>query len=395
MNRTEKDVIEIIKEFISGKEAKISENPDWLAIFLEMRSQAVAPLGYDIYKKYRASEFDPVLDQKWSQNKFSQVNSWYYLLEAQQELVDLLSEAGYDFAIMKGIANAVFYPTPELRKSGDIDFLVRWNQYQEVYEFLLKNGYELKEEQEEDKHHLILTKHNVIFELHRRPGGTKLDDSPETKALNQFFEEGIDEVEIIRFGEYSFPVLPVLQNGIMLLVHFAGHMRGGVGFRHLLDWMVYVKEYLTDQYWKDSFSDAAERAGLNELAKVMTKTCQRCFGLNSGLTWCRDADKDLCKKFLEFLVVQGDFGTKAKNDEEVKVLTEASSLKRGFNKLYVSSLYSLPAARDYYILRPAALVYQLLRYVVRGLKMKNPAKTLRKSKMISDERRDMFFRLRV
>ena len=100
MNRTEKDVIEIIKEFISGKEAKISENPDWLAIFLEMRSQAVAPLGYDIYKKYRASEFDPVLDQKWSQNKFSQVNSWYYLLEAQQELVDLLSEAGYDFFIL-------------------------------------------------------------------------------------------------------------------------------------------------------------------------------------------------------------------------------------------------------------------------------------------------------
>ncbi len=395
MNQTEKDVIEILKEVMSGKAAEISDETDWLSVYIEMRNQAVEPFGYDVYKKYRTSEFDVILDKKWSQTKLSQVNSWYYMLEAQQELVDLLNGAGYDFAIMKGIANAVLYPIPELRKSGDIDFLVRWNQYEEIYEFLLNNGYKLKEEQEEDKHHLVLSKNNVTFELHRRPGGTKSDDSRGTKALNMFFEEGLDNVQIIKYGEYSFPILPDLQNGVMLLVHFAGHMRRGVGFRHLLDWMVYAEKYLTDQYWNDAFSEAADQAGLQELAKVMTKTCQRCFGLNSRLIWCRDVDKDLCKQFLEYLVDQGDFGSKAKNEEEIKVLTEASSIKGGFNRLYISSLYSLPAARKHYILRPVAVVYQIFRYMVRGFTMKNPLRTLKLSKRISNQRSEMLSRLRV
>ncbi len=395
MKRTEKDVIEIIKEYMSGKCARLSDNPDWIRIFIEMRNQAIAPFGYEIYKKYRSCEADPVLDKEWSQAVYAQMNSWYYMMDVQQELVNLLRLAGYDFAVMKGIANAVQYPEPGLRKSGDIDFLVRWDQYEEICQFLLENGYSPGEDQEKDKHHIILTKDSITFELHKRPGGTKLDDSPETTALNEFFQEGLDNVKIVKYEDYYFPVLPDLQNGIMLLVHFAGHMRSGVGLRHLLDWMVYAKQNLSDQYWEDSFKYAAEQAGVAELAKVMTYTCQRCFGLSSKLSWCRDVDSVLCKSFLNYLVEQGDFGSKVKNDKEVKVLTEAKDIRGGLKRAYISSLYSMPAARKYWVLRPLAFLYQLGRYVYFGMRQKDALKTLAESKSRSDRRHAMFSDLHV
>ena len=51
MNQTERDEIEIIKEALSGGEADLSAEPDWWAIYRDMSQQAVAPLGYEIYKK--------------------------------------------------------------------------------------------------------------------------------------------------------------------------------------------------------------------------------------------------------------------------------------------------------------------------------------------------------
>ena len=253
MNRTERDEIEIIKEALSGGAADLSAEPDWWAIYKDMSQQAVAPLGYEIYKKRKGSFNDTDLDREWSQSVIEQYNSWYMLMYCQQELVNLLSSAGFDFAIMKGMANAVLYPVPELRKSGDIDFLVREDEYESVYQLLLDNGYSKTEELDKAEYHVVLTKDDVVFELHKRPGGTKMDGSPESQALIDFFSHGLDNVGYVEVDKYYFPVLPTLQKGMTLLIHFAGHMREGVGIRHLLDWMVYAEHYLSDQYWEEHF----------------------------------------------------------------------------------------------------------------------------------------------
>ena len=396
MNRTERDEIEIIKEALSGGAADLSAEPDWWAIYKDMSQQAVAPLGYEIYKKRKGSFNDTDLDREWSQSVIEQYNSWYMLMYCQQELVNLLSSAGFDFAIMKGMANAVLYPVPELRKSGDIDFLVREDEYESVYQLLLDNGYSKTEELDKDEYHVVLTKDDVVFELHKRPGGTKMDGSPESQALIDFFSHGLDNVGYVEVDKYYFPVLPTLQKGMTLLIHFAGHMREGVGIRHLLDWMVYAEHYLSDQYWEEHFCAEAEKVHLKELAKVMTKVCQRCFGLNNDLTWCKDADSSLCRQLLEYLINEGDFGKKgAFENRGVKLLSESKGIKGFFGRLNYSSKYSMPAARENLLLRPFAWVYQIIRYLHISIIRGNPLKKLSQDKKKSDEIKNLFVDLHI
>ena len=396
MNRTERDEIEIIKEALSGGAADLSAEPDGWAIYKDMSQQAVAPLGYEIYKKRKGSFNDTDLDREWSQSVIEQYNSWYMLMYCQQELVNLLSSAGFDFAIMKGMANAVLYPVPELRKSGDIDFLVREDEYESVYQLLLDNGYSKTEELDKAEYHVVLTKDDVVFELHKRPGGTKMDGSPESQALIDFFSHGLDNVGYVEVDKYYFPVLPTLQKGMTLLIHFAGHMREGVGIRHLLDWMVYAEHYLSDQYWEEHFCAEAEKVHLKELAKVMTKVCQRCFGLNNDLTWCKDADSSLCRQLLEYLINEGDFGKKgAFENRGVKLLSESKGIKGFFGRLNYSSKYSMPAARENLLLRPFAWVYQIIRYLHISIIRGNPLKKLSQDKKKSDEIRNLFVDLHI
>ena len=396
MNQTERDEIEIIKEALSGGAADLSAEPDWWAIYKDMSQQAVAPLGYEIYKKRKGSFTDTDLDREWSQSVIEQYNSWYMLMYCQQELVNLLSSAGFDFAIMKGMANAVLYPVPELRKSGDIDFLVREDEYESVYQLLLDNGYSKTEELDKAEYHVVLTKDDVVFELHKRPGGTKMDGSPESQALIDFFSHGLDNVGYVEVDKYYFPVLPTLQKGMTLLIHFAGHMREGVGIRHLLDWMVYAEHYLSDQYWEEHFCAEAEKVHLKELAKVMTKVCQRCFGLNNDLTWCKDADSSLCRQLLEYLINEGDFGKKgAFENRGVKLLSESKGIKGFFGRLNYSSKYSMPAARENLLLRPFAWVYQIIRYLHISIIRGNPLKKLSQDKKKSDEIKNLFVDLHI
>ena len=396
MNRTERDEIEIIKEALSGGAADLSAEPDWWAIYKDMSQQAVAPLGYEIYKKRKGSFNDTDLDREWSQSVIEQYNSWYMLMYCQQELVNLLSSAGFDFAIMKGMANAVLYPVPELRKSGDIDVLVREDEYESVYQLLLDNGYSKTEELDKAEYHVVLTKDDVVFELHKRPGGTKMDGSPESQALIDFFSHGLDNVGYVEVDKYYFPVLPTLQKGMTLLIHFAGHMREGVGIRHLLDWMVYAEHYLSDQYWEEHFCAEAEKVHLKELAKVMTKVCQRCFGLNNDLTWCKDADSSLCRQLLEYLINEGDFGKKgAFENRGVKLLSESKGIKGFFGRLNYSSKYSMPAARENLLLRPFAWVYQIIRYLHISIIRGNPLKKLSQDKKKSDEIKNLFVDLHI
>ncbi len=396
MNQTERDEIEIIKEALSGGSADLSAEPDWWGIYKDMSQQAVAPLGYEIYKKRKGSFTDTDLDREWSQSVIEQYNSWYMLMYCQQELVNLLSSAGFDFAIMKGMTNAVLYPVPELRKSGDIDFLVREDEYESVYQLLLDNGYLKTEELDKAEYHVVLTKDDVVFELHKRPGGTKMDGSPESQALIDFFSHGLDNVEYVEVDKYSFPVLPTLQNGMTLLVHFAGHMREGVGIRHLLDWMVYAERYLSDQYWEEHFCAEAEKVHLKDLAKVMTKVCQRCFGLNNDLTWCRDADSSSCRRLLEYLICEGDFGKKgAFENRGVKLMSESKGIKGFLGRLNYSSKYSMPAARNNLLLRPFAWGYQLIRYLYFSIMRGNPLKMISEDKKKSDEIKELFVNLNI
>ena len=119
MNQNEKTTIDILKEAISEKEVNIDVDIDLNQVIQEMQDQAVLPMGfYILHKKGLISE---AAKPEYERCILNQVAMWYLMLEAQNQIMQVLVNKGYQVAIMKGFANAVLYPIPSMRTLGDID----------------------------------------------------------------------------------------------------------------------------------------------------------------------------------------------------------------------------------------------------------------------------------
>ena len=367
MFQSEELSLKIIREAISGQEESIPINCDWHAIEKEMASQAILPLAYNVMKRgcIPAGDFR----RGWIDYILQSIAGWYMMLDVQNELVQILEDSGYKFVIMKGFANAVLYPKPEIRTTGDVDFLVRRDEFDTIYQMLQEKGFHPIGDNDVGKHHLKLRRKGVLFEMHKRPAGTMRNNSMENQNIISYFEKGLEQAHRVELYGYSFPVFEPVRNGLMLLMHTAGHMQEGIGIRHLLDWGLYADRYLSDDFWNDEFQQRAVDVKVEKLAIMLTRICQLELGLCVGRSWCKNININNCYELLDYMVAQGNFGHKAGSEYAgVRFFTESLEPEGFFKRLDRSSCYSLPIVNKYPALRPIGWFYQMGRYIVKGLK---------------------------
>ena len=366
MDWAEENSLKIIREAITGQAEELSPDTDWLALEQELNKQALLPMAYNTLKRGCLPEGQ--LRDAWIGFIIQHISAWYRILEVQNEMVQILTDSGYKFVIMKGFANAVLYPKPEIRTTGDVDFLVLDEEFNEIYQMLQAKGFEPTGEGDAGKHHMNLKKNDVLFEMHKRPAGTMRKKSKDNQKVIDYFKEGLRHTDIVELYGYKFPVFDPVRNGLILLMHTAGHMQGGLGIRHLLDWGMYAEKYLTDTFWNDEFCQAAAGIHVDELALSMTAICQKEFGLCKDRSWCMEADEDTCYALLEYMLNQGNFGRKAgEADAGAKFFTESMNTGGLFRRFDRSATYSMPIIKKYPILRPIGWVYQMGRYIKRGM----------------------------
>ena len=394
MLNTEKNMLHIIMQIFQREPVDLPSEANLTELYEELYMQSLVPLTYPYLKSFLPKESE--IGAKWLERFAQQSYRWFSMMEAQKELTELLTKCGYAHAILKGSANGIYYPHPQLRYSSDIDFLVRVEEIDEIYDMLLGNGFEPHGEKDDSKHHLELQKRNVIFEMHKRPGGSRVEDKQTDQELFAFFQNGLNDVEFVTCGKYSIPILPRLQNAMVLLMHTAQHLQSGLGIRHILDWMTFAKDNVDDDFWYNELAPMAQKGNVYPLAKIMTKMCQKYLGLSKELTWCQDADDELCDMLMEYVFQQGDFGTKAgEKDAEVRVLTDVQKSGGFIKRFKDSSLYSMPAARKYKILLPVAWIYQLFRYATSWIMREHPLRTFRQNRKTAKKRAKFFKELGI
>lgn len=366
MDWAEENSLKIIREAISGQVEEFPPDTDWGVLEKELNNQALLPMAYNVLNRGCIPEGG--LRDIWIGFIIQHISAWYRILEVQDSLVRAMAESGYQFVIMKGFANAAMYPKPEIRTTGDVDFLVRIEEFDEIYQMLQTKGFVPTGEGDSGKHHMNLKKDGVLFEMHKRPAGTMRKYSPDNQKVIDYFQEGLDHTDTVDLYGYKFPVFDPVRNGLMLLMHTAGHMQGGIGIRHLLDWGMYADKYLTDAFWNDEFRQTAEKVHVDDLALTMTGICQRKLGLCRDSNWCRKADEVTCDELLAYMMFQGNFGRKAgEADAGAKFFTESMNSGGLFRRLDRSASYSMPIIKKYPILRPVGWIYQMGRYIGLGL----------------------------
>ena len=283
------------------------------------------------------------------------------ILYAQDELVSLLQNANIPMVILKGAAAAVYYAEPMQRTMGDIDLIVPKNEFENAQRLMDNSCYrrECEDAENPDNRHIAYQKDGITIELHRRFSSDGID-------IERYVQQGLEQMQEGEIAGHCFPMLPPLENGLVLLAHVAQHLRNGLGLRQMIDWMMYVHAVLTDEYWRASFRPAAADCGLETLAITATRLCQKYLGLPDPITWCDGADDKLTDDLLENLLVTGNFGHTHGPGSSVETVT--TNIKRTglFRYLQKQGEHNWKAYQDHAALRPFCWAYQICRYIRRG-----------------------------
>lgn len=390
MNANLYDIIfPLLRTALWGKETypfSCESDVDWEAVNQELKEQTIHHLPIDIL-----GEVDVANSLSYLQQGGAALQSWYRLMQEQQALFDLFQKEHIPFVVLKGSAADCYYPNPYYRCMGDIDIIVRPDDFERAAACMEASGYALDSANPRHKEY----KHNrVIIELHRL--FSFLKDQETDLWMDQMIYAAIDRAQIVSMDSFSFPMLPPLENGLVLLAHINQHMEKGLGFRQIIDWMLYVDKEMTDAFWNTQFAPIAERIGLKTLAITVTFLCQKYLGLSKELTFCKDADPDLADALLEYIIEQGNFGQKkgVKGNAAANVLS-FKDIPTFFSLLQKRGLRTWELLKKYPFLKPFAWLYQICRYIKLGLQRKNPFRKLKEEYAESKIRDEFFTRLQV
>ena len=359
-------LLQLLRSSLWGQE-RFPFNPapdtDWQAVYTELCHQTVQHLPVDLLVAA-----DPAHAMEYIQNAARNIQKWHYLMTQQQSICQMLSDAGIPCAVLKGAASASFYPQPDHRCMGDIDLIVRPEDYDRALA-LFQSPWKVMEE---SHRHADLHKKNLTLELHRKFSAFRSEEL--CKILDDMILGGIDQGETCAIERYTFPALPKKATGLVFLTHINSHMERGLGLRQMIDWMMYVDRELDDQFWQAEFQQAARQLGLEKLALTVTRMCQIYLGLREDITWCREADEALCAQLLEHTFRQGNFGRKLPSDINmaVSVFSTAKNIPQFFRALQRRGMITWPAAQKHPILHPFAWLYQIFRYIRLGFQKSNP-----------------------
>lgn len=397
LNKNENKIIfDIVQAALFQKEIEISKKVELNRIFQEMKDQTIAGIPYEWLSSKNI--LDVETKKQWDKFMMFQMAFWIKLMQEQENLIQLMKQNYINMVILKGTAAAIYYPKPEVRSMGDIDFFVNPKDFQKACKIMIENGYRSVHEKQTSPHHIAFKKNKVTFEVHKSLSIIARNHvGNHQEYLQTFMENGLVLAEQKKIEHWEFPTFPRLQSGLVLLLHITQHLKTGLGLRQILDWSMFVNQELDDEIWKTEFQPILQKIGLETMAITVTRMSQIYLGLTTeGITWCLSADQKLCEKLLEYFMEKGNFGKKAAEKERgVKVLSVDKNLLEFLKKLQYNGRNNWKLTEKYWILRPFAWIYQMCIYIQLALNRKHPISTFRKDWKKSRERIQLFRKLKL
>ena len=267
-----------------------------------LRSHALTQIPNTLLQ---AENMPQTLREQWQKELYVQKLQFGQYLIQQDSVLRMFSQAGIPCAVLKGTVSASYYPQPAYRAMGDMDLLVRPADQKKAVELLMTDGFRPFGCSDEIEQGFL--KASVPLELHI--GACANEKYSDT--INAFLWKHFGELERKALYGYAFPCMTEICNGLILLEHMHHHFRNTLGFRQVIDWMMYVDAHLDDDAWNSTMGSLFAQFGLEQFAVVVTAMCQRYFGLRTAdITWTERADAALCEELFEHIYTMGNFGRK-------------------------------------------------------------------------------------
>lgn len=153
------------------------------------------------------------------------------------ELCKWLMTEKIRFMVVKGQTIAALYPFPDLRQSGDIDYIVHPNDWEKAYHLLCTKSLDGIQENNSEKHVEWQTD-NIQYEMHRTLASFSFPKHQQywKRVVEQEMWEKLWSAKI---KEYPVPTLTPIYSVIYTFVHIFEHfIKEGIGLRQIVDWRV-------------------------------------------------------------------------------------------------------------------------------------------------------------
>lgn len=365
---------------------------DWKSVMDESRAQSVHLLCFDAAKNH-IDLMPGEVYSKWIYIATKTLFNNLKVIKDQRQLTTLLEKNDIPYIILKGASSAYYYPDSEKRTYGDIDFLTCAEDYKRTAKLLEGEGF--VDDKRHHQVHLAFKKPlHTQLELHREiagiPGGRQ-------GAVIRDYLKNVVRLNAVNDNTIFYRPSDDM-HGLIILLHTIHHIiAGGIGFRHICDWAVFVNKTHNQSFWQNQLLPLFQKAGVLKFAFVLTEACVKYLGITRPM-WLKNVDKELAHEFLSEIFRGGNFGRKNAEggasfmlSKDFGRLTIRGKLANMLKTLNNTNKQVYPILNKAPWLYPFIMVWRVLRYAV--LVLMGKRKSLLKISRYTDKRNTLFTKL--
>ena len=287
----------------------------WKQIIKEAQAQAVSAVVFDGMQRWiedGLGEIDKQLMLQWYGHVMMIERQNLKVNHVMGEITELLNKNDIPFVIMKGQTVAHLYPAPLHRQPGDIDILVKSNDFTKACKVFEATGAFAGEIAPEK--HTEFSFHHVVIELHH----TMIDLSNK-KAIQYIQNLSLSSLkEDKEVSGITVPCFRPAINCVYMLSHMVHHLlTEGLGLRQVCDWMMLMKRIENGEYGNIPELKYEILTHLNGFRLQKAYNTFLALGIKwfslSETIWGYDVNnktKKRADKLLEYILESGNFGRK-------------------------------------------------------------------------------------
>lgn len=280
---------------------------DWETMYDMSKKQAVIGVVFESVQRMGQNATIPrQLKMNWFY-KVNQIKTRNMLLNQRSaELVSMFRQDGFDCCVLKGQGNAMMYPNPYARSSGDIDLQVKGGR-DLVVQYVKKRFPHTKTAYQHVDYPIFK---KVPVEVHYLP--VFLNNPFYNKRLKRWFDNRSEEMyshEVdLPDGAGRIPVPSLRFNIVFQLAHLMHHLLDeGIGLRHMLDYYFLLLKVYEERISLAGMSDELDRLGLRKFAGAVMYIMHDVLGLDEAFLIV-PVDEGRGRTLLNEILGGGNFG---------------------------------------------------------------------------------------
>ena len=351
-------LLHLLRAFINGTVPEKREDIDWNnLITLAGIHQVQGMVGY-LSMQYKLCS-EPQMAMALKQECLRCFSLQTIRASQMERLIKLMNEEQINHLLFKGYLVKEYYPVPELRTYGDIDFVIQQKDREKSHQLMLKHGYTLKTDWEPV---FSYYKDSEFYEIHTNVMEIDVSNKADYKGyFSRIWEH------VVKQDEYTWHFTPEF-HFIYLLTHIAKHIHGaGAGIRMYMDIACFVKHFEDSIDWQ-YVKNELQNICLYDFACTVFTAVEEWFAVKAPMEF-EPVPEEVVEEFTKFTLEAGIFGhvnrdvavNKLKHEEDASQMTRVKSI---VNRLFpdaqsISTRYTYLQKRPW--LLPVAWVHRLFK----------------------------------